>query len=152
MQRRRQRLGEIGVEVIPGRRDVRLREIEARFLAHVKSGLPPHHHQRRKSKPAAGCQKLDNSCPAGRCLSRLVQSGDGARRSRRFNNQKQDARGMPSPLAYFTLKRRERRAPLNLSRRLSASRTGRFCPCAGERLCEDSCMDGAIAENMHRLL
>src|ERR1019366_7684713 len=45
-------------------------------------------------------------------LLRLVQYGDGARRSRRFNVHKQAARKMPSPLALFMLKRRERRAPL----------------------------------------
>ncbi len=40
------------------------------------------------------------------------QCVSGARRSRRFNVQKHETHyGTPSPLALFTLKRRERRAP-----------------------------------------
>jgi len=43
---------------------------------------------------------------------RLAQYGDGARRSRRFNDQKHKLLGKPSPLAFSMLMRRERRAPL----------------------------------------
>ena len=45
-------------------------------------------------------------------LAATAQFGVGARRSRRLGDQKHEARGTPGPLAFFTLKRRERRAPL----------------------------------------
>ena len=45
-------------------------------------------------------------------LAATAQSGVGARRSPRLGDQKHEARGTPGPLAFFTLKRRERRAPL----------------------------------------
>jgi hypothetical protein len=44
-------------------------------------------------------------------LLRLAQLGDGARRLRRFDDPMAEARKTHSPLAFFTLKRRERRAP-----------------------------------------
>jgi len=43
---------------------------------------------------------------------KLAQYGDGARRLRRFNGQKPETRGTSSPLTFFTLMRRKRRAPL----------------------------------------
>jgi hypothetical protein len=48
-------------------------------------------------------------------LFRLAQYGDRARHSRRFNDQKQELLEKPTPLAFFTLKRRERRAPIALN-------------------------------------
>jgi hypothetical protein len=47
-------------------------------------------------------------------LLRLAQSGDGARALARFNSQFHEAHKIRSPLAAWTLKRRERRAPLTL--------------------------------------
>jgi hypothetical protein len=45
----------------------------------------------------------------------FAQLADGARASARFNVTSHAARKMPGPLAFSTLKRRERRAPLALA-------------------------------------
>ena len=49
-------------------------------------------------------------------LLRFGQYGDGARVSTRFNVEKYEALKTPSPLGLFTLRPRERRAPLTLGR------------------------------------
>ena len=71
---------------------------------------------RGTSYPGSALQNPTNpngvaAIPQGRLL-RLVQYGDGARASARFNAQSCGAHKTPSPLAVWTLKRRERRAPL----------------------------------------
>ena len=71
---------------------------------------------RGTSYPGSALQNPTNpngvaAIPQGRLL-RLGQYGDGARASARFNAQSCGAHKTPSPLAVWTLKRRERRAPL----------------------------------------
>ncbi len=71
---------------------------------------------RGTSYPGSALQNPTNpngvaAIPQGRLL-RLVQYGDGARASARFNAQSCGVHKTPSPLAVWTLKRRERRAPL----------------------------------------
>jgi hypothetical protein len=66
------------------------------------------------SVPNAVCE-IKLQIPTCKLLLSFAQLDDGARALARFNVLSHAAREMPSPLAFGTLKRRERRAPLTLA-------------------------------------
>jgi hypothetical protein len=79
MKRRRQRFGEIGIQVIPGRGNVRLFQIKTSVPGHVRILRVLHVHRNREAKPAIFWKILYGHlflvCAPPRCSSASPRDG-----------------------------------------------------------------------------